>query len=96
MATVTGDRAARGDALDRGRRVSSETKHSSKTSELYVMVAAVAGVLIAAAVVDGFEAGRAWTLVAAIAIGYMISRGLAKAGSRDPYWDEGGDRSASR
>jgi hypothetical protein len=25
----------------------------------------------------------------------MISRGLAKAGSRDPYWDERGDRNAS-
>jgi hypothetical protein len=25
---------------------------------------------------------RAWTLVAAVAIGYMISRGLAKAGTK--------------
>jgi hypothetical protein len=25
---------------------------------------------------------RAWTLVAAVAIGYMISRGLAKSGSK--------------
>jgi hypothetical protein len=26
----------------------------------------------------------------------MISRGLAKAGSRDPYWDERGDRDTNR
>ncbi len=88
MASVTGDTAVRGDRVDRtGRRSSTETKHSSKTTELYVMVAAVAGVLVAAAVSDGFDAHQAWQLVTAIAIGYMISRGLAKSGSREPAWD---------
>ena len=37
--------------------------------------------LIAAAQADNFDAPRAWTLVAAVAIGYRVSRGLAKSGS---------------
>ena len=44
-------------------------------------LATVAGVLIAAARADNFDAPRAWTLVAAVAIGYMVSRGLSKSGS---------------
>ena len=51
----------------------------------------VLGVLIAAAVTDngddgqGFGAGSAWLYVTLLSIGYMISRGLAKAGSRERY-----------
>jgi hypothetical protein len=58
-----------------------ETKPSFLTTEFYAFVASVAAVLIAAAQADNFEAPRAWTLVAALAVGYMVSRGLAKAGS---------------
>jgi len=58
-----------------------ETKPSFKTTELMVMVAAVAGVLIASWFDDSLDGQWAWTLVAATAIGYMLSRGLAKAGS---------------
>jgi hypothetical protein len=65
------------------RRVA-ETKHSTKTSEMYVMIAAVAGVLLAAQYTDDLTARWAWMLVSAIAIGYMISRGLAKSGSQEP------------
>ena len=36
--------------------------------------------------VDAFPASRAWLYVAIVGVGYMVSRGLAKAGSRDPYW----------
>jgi hypothetical protein len=84
MASVTGD-TRREDVAYRSsaaRRTSTETKHSSKTTELYVMVAAVAGVLAAAAYSDGFDAHQAWQLVTAIAIGYMVSRGLAKSGTK--------------
>jgi hypothetical protein len=59
-----------------------ETKVSLKTTELWVFVLAVVGVLYAANEADNFAADQAWTLVAALTIGYMISRGLAKAGSR--------------
>ena len=82
-----------------GVRRSTETKHSSKTSELYVLVAVTVGILLAAALIKGgdtegtdeFIARQAWLYVAIISAAYMVSRGLAKAGSRDPYTDD--DRS---
>ena len=33
----------------------------------------------------GFGARQAWLYVTILTVGYMVSRGLAKAGSRDPY-----------
>jgi hypothetical protein len=45
------------------------------------MLGIVAAILIAAASADNFDA-PAWTLVAVVASAYMISRGLAKSGSR--------------
>jgi hypothetical protein len=72
------------------RRVSTETKASFKTTELIAYVAAVVGVLIASAMVDGdegFSAQQAWFYVTLLTIGYMVSRGLAKSGSREPYDD---------
>ena len=60
------------------------------TDEFIAYVAMVAGVLIAAAVVDeadggGLGAKQAWLYVTILTVGYMVSRGLAKAGSRQPY-----------
>jgi hypothetical protein len=69
----------------RAMRRSTETKHSSKTTELYALIAAVVGVLVAAQVTDDLTARWAWILVSALAIGYMLSRGLAKSGSDEPY-----------
>ena len=69
-------------------RESTETKASTKTTEFYVFLAAVAAVLIASLVVDGFNATEGWRFFTYLAIGYMISRGLAKSGSRDPYWSD--------
>lgn len=34
---------------------------------------------------DYFRADRAWFYIVLLTIGYMVSRGLAKAGSREPY-----------
>ena len=61
-----------------------ETKPFWMTSEFLVLVAAVAGVLVAAAVAEDIDSRLAWRLVTYLAIGYMIARGLAKAGSRVP------------
>jgi hypothetical protein len=58
-----------------------ETKPSFLTTEFYAMIGSIAAILVAAAQADNFDASRAWTLVAAVAIGYMVSRGLAKSGS---------------
>jgi hypothetical protein len=60
-------------------------------------VAAVVGVLVASYLVmttdnhdDYFTADKAWFYVVLLTIGYMVSRGLAKSGSREPY-DEDSD-----
>jgi hypothetical protein len=73
----------------RDRRVSTETKASVKTTELIVYVLGVLGVLIASAMVDAsdFGAQEAWFYITLLTIGYMVSRGLAKSGSRDYYDD---------
>lgn len=77
----------------RDRRLSTETKASTKTTELYVYIAAVAAVVITAFVIgdgdgdggDPFGASEAIRYITFLTIGYMVARGLAKAGSRDFY-----------
>ncbi|WP_446211305.1 hypothetical protein [Micromonospora sp. IBSANI012] len=73
------------------RRHGDETKPSWKTTELAVYLLSVIGVLIASnAVGDGaannggnyFAADKAWWYITLLTIGYLVSRGLAKAGSR--------------
>ncbi len=66
---------------------STETKHSTKTSEFFVYLAAAAAILIASFVVDGFNATEGWMFFTFLTIGYLVSRGLAKSGSREPYRD---------
>jgi hypothetical protein len=74
---------------DDERRHARETKPSFKTTELIVYLLSVLGVLIASWVIDvnedgqGFSAYQGWFLVTLLTIGYLISRGLAKSGSRD-------------
>ena len=85
------------------RRLTTETKHSLKTTEFWAMVGVIVAILVSAAVITGgdtapgtdeFIARQAWLYVAIVAVGYMISRGLAKSGSREPYTDDdaGDDR----
>jgi len=64
------------------RRTFDETKLSLKTTEFWAMAGIIAAILIASAVSDTLGDVRAWTLVAAVAIGYMLSRGLAKSGTK--------------
>jgi len=80
--------------LDRpSRRLSTETKAAYKTTEFVAYILAVAAVLIAASMVDetdagGFGASQAWLYVTILTLGYMLSRGIAKSGSRETYWDD--------
>lgn len=74
------------------RRLTTETKASFKTTEFFAYLAAVLGVLIASQLVaaedgqgDYFRADRAWLYITILTVGYMISRGLAKSGSRERY-----------
>jgi hypothetical protein len=74
-------------------RRSTETKAAFKTTELMAYAGAVAAVLIAGLVIDQSDAGglgarQVWLYVTILTVGYMLSRGLAKSGSRDPYWDD--------
>jgi hypothetical protein len=82
MATVETIERGRTSAPPSVTRTSDETKHSLKTTEFWAMAGVILAILIASAVSDSLGDVRAWTLVAAVAIGYMISRGLAKAGTK--------------
>jgi len=74
------------------RRLSTETKASFKTTEFVAFLAVVAGILIAAAITkstnghhDVLMASKAWLYVTIVTVGYMVSRGLAKSGSKQHY-----------
>ena len=74
------------------RRLSTETKAAVKTTEFVAFLAVVVGILIAAAVTkasnghaDALTASKAWLYVAIVTVGYMVSRGLAKSGSKQHY-----------
>lgn len=73
------------------RRLATETKQAFKTTEFWAYVLAVIAVLIAGTVDDSegtqFGADDVWLYVTLLTIGYMLARGLAKSGARDPYWD---------
>jgi hypothetical protein len=99
MAGTATDRGGKSAAVARstaGQRLTTETKHSSKTSEFYAYVAATVGVLLAGLLTkagdghdDRFLAKHAWLYVTILTAAYMISRGLAKSGVREPYTDDG-------
>ena len=82
------------------QRLSTETKQSTKTSEFYAFIVVVVGILVAAATIKGgdtagsdeFIARQAWLYVSIVTAGYLVSRGLAKSGSRDPYTVDAHDR----
>ena len=59
-----------------------ETKPFYLTSEFVGSVLAIAGIAITAVSSDAFGAWRAWILITAITVGYVISRGIAKAATR--------------
>jgi hypothetical protein len=68
---------------------SHETKAFYKTSEFVVYIVATVGVLLASYLVqatdghgDYFQADKAWLYIAILSVGYMVSRGLAKSGTR--------------
>lgn len=89
-ATITeNDRRTRpGSTPSVARKQHDETKPSFMTTEFYAMVGVIVALLVAAKASDSFGDVRAWTLVSAVAIGYMISRGLAKSGSTHIHTDD--------
>ena len=99
--TGSGTSAGRDLAANRARgsrpqeRLTTETKHAFKTTEFIAYVAVLLGILIAGLTIedkggnDFFDAQKVWLYATILTVGYMISRGLAKSGSRDPYWGGG-------
>jgi hypothetical protein len=91
-AAGTGGRTAAPGGLGRrydAERRTTETKAAFKTTEFMAYLAVLAGILIAGLIVDngagGFGAEKVWLFSTILTVGYMVSRGLAKSGSRDPY-----------
>ena len=78
------------------KRLATETKAAFKTTEFYAYVVTFAMILIAGAQiseknnVDAFRADKVWLYITILTVGYMVSRGLAKAGSSEPYWKDSG------
>ena len=88
---TVGQRAERTGVRLTGQRF--ETKWAPLTTEFWAMLGVIAATLIAAAVADNFDAPRAWVIVGFVAAAYIVSRGLAKAGSAhrdaEAWRDEG-------
>jgi hypothetical protein len=77
-------------------RRTTETKAAFKTTEFFAYIAVLAGILIAGLVTkagdgndDRLQSSQVWLYVTLLTLGYLLSRGLAKSGSRDPYTDDG-------
>ncbi|HEX2232426.1 MAG TPA: hypothetical protein VHG69_03585 [Thermoleophilaceae bacterium] len=93
--------AATGGFARNARRLATETKSFFKTSEWWTYLAMVIAILIAGNAIeaeeggaDFFAADKVWLYITILTVGYLVSRGIAKSGVRDPYWDQpdtGGD-----
>ena len=83
------------------RRLATETKQAFKTSEFWMSLGVIVMILVSALLIKGGDSGngtdefiarQAWLYVAIITGAYAIGRGLAKAGSREPYTADDNDR----
>ena len=83
----------RGPASDLRRAVPRETKPSVMTTELWAMVLGVVALVVIynASSDRSLDLFRASLLATILATGYMISRGLAKSGSRDTHQNDRSD-----
>jgi hypothetical protein len=64
-----------------------ETKPFFLTSEFALPLLAWFGLLITSLVADDVDARLFWYLTTAMLIGYMLSRGIAKSGTKSRSWD---------
>jgi hypothetical protein len=79
--------AVRGTEVRGVRSHADETKAAFKTTEFVAYIAVVAAVLVAGLVIKGggtdeFQSPTVWLYVVILTFGYMLSRGIAKSGSR--------------
>jgi hypothetical protein len=100
MSATTQRSAVVGDGADTrisARRLSTETKAAFKTTEFMAYLAVLVALFVAGAVTSGgvgqggvrhadaLPAHQVWLYATVLTIGYMVSRGLAKAGSKQHY-----------
>src|SRR3954466_9446562 len=94
--TTPGSFGTTGDRAEPRRTVRSftETKLGYKTSEFLMMLIFVVGVLVAAyaSSADALSREDGWRFASFVAAAYIISRGLAKLGVREPYRDDAADQ----
>ena len=76
-----------------GRRISTETKATCKTTEFAVYVVVFVGILLASFLVktgqdgqrpDYFGADKAWWYITLLTIGYMVARGWPSPAAASP------------
>jgi hypothetical protein len=75
-ATAGGGVTTSGSGITRGQ--GDETKPGFMSSEFWVFVALVIGVIVAS-IAGAFGIDRVWLLLTLLTVGYLVSRGLAKA-----------------
>jgi hypothetical protein len=74
------------------RRTFTETRNGFKTSEFWVMLAFVVAVLLATyADEDSLARDDGWLFAAFAVVAYIVSRGLAKLATREPYNEDARD-----
>lgn len=66
-----------------------ETKPSFMTTEFWAMIVGLVAIIVIynASADTSFNLWRAMVVGTVVGVGYIISRGLAKAGSHDDKWD---------
>jgi hypothetical protein len=105
MATEAHTGAAARTSAKRGvaNRLATETKAAYKTTEFVAYLVVLLGILIAGNSIEGKDGGadyfagdKVWLYATILTVGYLVSRGLAKSGSREPYFDGGTNEQRDR
>ena len=73
-------------------RRTDETKAAFKTTEFVAYIAILIGVFVAGLVIKGggtdeFKSPTVWLYAVILTFGYMLSRGIAKSGTKSRSWD---------
>ena len=84
VSPATAPSAADGHESDATLLTRTEARRSTTTSELWLTIASFAAIVIAGYFSDALSVDRAWLFATVVMAAYLVSRGLAKAGSSEP------------
>jgi hypothetical protein len=92
----SGARARSTERTGAARRLATETKAAYKTTEFVAYIVVLVSILIAGNSIEGRDGGadyfagdKVWLYATILTVGYLVSRGLAKSGTREHYFDGG-------